>query len=233
MAVSVTLPEGSFQVHARLFTATGQACDTIPVRIDTKQVSTAPWNIVQIGTPPPRRPVGAATNGADSIDLLGDGNCIAWQEVNGDVELIAHVAQRPSRDRSTQDDGTSPDESCIGGVLFRADLMAHDTFLGNRFVAAYSQVDLSTHLQCHKDHNGGGPIAGPDLGQFDWIKLQRRGSVFTASFSKDGQTWQGGDTRSVDMPAKIFAGIFIHSNPGYNQQVNSWRFDHVSIKALQ
>ena len=227
---SVTLPKGSFDVHARVFTNTAEAFDTAPVHVETKQVPTGPWKIVQIGTPPPRRPLGAAIHGADSVYLVGDGNGIAWQEVNGNVSITAHIAERPASNHGTQDDGTVPDGGWIGGILFRTDLTAHDTFLGDKFVASYGSVDGSTHLQCQLDHNGGGPVAGPDLGHFDWIKLDRNGSTFSTSYSKDGITWQPRGTRTVDLPAKLFAGVFIYSTPGYNQHINGWGFDHVSIK---
>jgi hypothetical protein len=231
--VSVTLPAGSFNLHARIFTQNGEAFDTLPVHITTKQISTTPWNIVQIGTPPPRRPLGAATHGEDSVYLVGDGNGIAWQEISGNVSIIAHVAQRPAHNHGTQDDGTMPDGDWMGGILFRTDLTAHDTFLGDKFVAAYARADGSTHLQCQKDHNGGGPVAGPDLGHYDWIKLDRNGNTFTASFSNDGKAWETQGIRDVELPAKLFAGVFIYSTPGYNPDINVWRFDHVSIKPGQ
>jgi hypothetical protein len=230
IGMQVVLPKGSFDLHARLFTKSGQAYDTLPVHIQTNQVPTVPWNIVQIGTPPPRRPLGAAITGTDSVYLVGDGNGIAWQQLNGNVTITAHVADRPHSNVGTQDDGTTPEGDWSGGILFRSDLTAHDTFLGDQFVAAYARADASTHLQCQKDHNGGGPVAGPDLGHFDWIKLQRTGDTFTASFSTDGKTWEEKGTRTVELPAKLYGGVFIYSTAGYNQHINAWRFDHVTIK---
>ena len=232
-ATRTTLPKGTFEVRARLFTAAGQACDTPPVHVEARQVPTAPWQVVQIGTPPPRRPLGAATKGRDAIYLVGDGTGIAWQEVTGNATLTAHVAERPDGQHGTQDDSTVPDGDWMGGVLFRSDLAAHDTFLGDAFCAAYARVDGTTHLQCQLDKNGGGPVAGPDLGRFDWVRLQRQGSTFAASFSADGHTWVSGGTRKAELPAKLFAGVFIFSRAGYNPAVNGWRFDHVSLTAAR
>jgi hypothetical protein len=227
---SVTLPKGSFDVHARIFTGTGEAFDTLPVHLETRQVTTGPWKVVQIGTPPPRRPLGAAVHGSDSVYLVGDGNGIACQEISGNVSITAHIAERPASGHGTQDDGTVADGGWIGGILFRTDLTAHDTFLGDKFVASYACVDGTTHLQCQLDHNGGGPVAGPDLGHFDWIKLDRHGNTFTTSYSKDGIAWQPNGSRTVDLPVKLFAGVFIYSTPGYNQHINAWLFDHINIK---
>ncbi len=228
-ATRTMLPKGSFDVRARLFTASGQAYDTPAVHLEAKQVPTAPWQIVQIGTPPPRRPLGAATTGRDTIALVGDGTGFAWQELAGDVTITAHVADRPNRDRGTQDDGTTPDSDWMGGVLFRSDLAAHDTFLGDDFCAAYARVDGTTHLQCQHDHNGGGPVPGRSLGRSDWVRLRRAGSTFTASLSTDGKVWTDVGTRTVDLPAKVYGGVFVFSRAGYNPEVNGWRFDHVAV----
>jgi hypothetical protein len=228
-AAQTMLPDGAFDVRARLFTAAGQAYDTPAVHVQTRQAATAPWQVTQVGTPPPRRPLGAAVTGADAIAMSGDGTGIAWQQVTGDVTVTAHVAARPDGQKGGQDDGTRPDGEWMGGVLFRADLAAHDTFLGESFCAAYARVDGSTHLQCPLDHNGGGPVAGPDLGQFDWVRLARHGRTFAASFSNDGATWTDGGTRTLDLPDKLYAGVFIFSRAGYNPEVNRWRFDHVTV----
>ena len=39
--------------------------------------------------------------------------------------------------------------------------------------------------------------------------------------------------REVDLPVKLFAGVFIYSAPGYNPDINAWKFDHVSIKTAE
>jgi hypothetical protein len=54
-AATVTLPLGTFNVHARVFTADSKAFDSPTVRVQTQQAATAPWKVVQSGTPPPRR----------------------------------------------------------------------------------------------------------------------------------------------------------------------------------
>ena len=223
------LAAGAFDVRARLFTRDGRSYDTPTVYVTTKQASTGPWQVTQLGTPPPRRPLGAATMGSDGVALVGDGAGIAWQPVTGDATITAHVAARPDRRRGTQDDGTTPGDDWVGGVMFRPDLESPDTFLGNSFCAAYARVDRTTHLQCQLDHNGGGPVAGPDLGRLDWVRLHRAGNTFTASLSADGVTWTDVGTRAVPMPAKLYAAVFIFSRAGYNPAVNGWRFDHVAI----
>jgi hypothetical protein len=227
----VTLPVGSFTVHARVFTSDGEAFDTLPQQLLTVQSPTGPWGVVQIGSPPPRRGFGAAATGADALQLVGDGNGIAWQQVTGDATLTAHIAERPQHNRGTQDDGTTPQGDWIGGLMFRSDLVADGTFLGEHFCAAYARVDQSTHFQCQKDHNGGGPVAGPDLGHYDWIKLHRTGNTFTASFSHDGQTWEPGGTRTVELPDRLYACVFILASPGFNPHINGWRFDHVKLES--
>ncbi len=228
-ATRAMLPAGAFALRARLFTRDGRSCDTSAVHVRTRQEPTAPWQVAQIGTPPPRRPLGASATAPGAVALVGDGTGIAWQRVAGDATITAHVAARPDRHRGTQDDGTAPGEDWMGGVLFRTDLESHDTFLGDAFCAAYARVDRTTHLQCPLDHNGGGPVAGPDLGRFDWVRLRRQGDTFTAGLSADGATWTDVGTRTVGLPAKLYAGVFIFSRPGYNPAVNGWRFDHVAV----
>jgi len=228
-SATVTLPQGPLLLRARVLTKDGALYDSPPVHVETQQAATAPWHLVQIGTPAPRRPQGAATKDKDSIYLVGDGMNFAWQEITGDATLITHVAERPNPRESFQDDTTRPEGDWLGGLLFRPDLLAHDTFLGDAFCTAYARADGSTHLQCQHDHNGGGPVAGPDLGHYDWLKLQRRGDTFTASFSKDGQTWEEKGTRTVKLPAKLFAGLCTQSKPGFNNNVNAWRFDRIQI----
>jgi hypothetical protein len=226
---TTTLPEGPLKLRARVVTNDGAVYDSPPMFVRCQQADTTPWHVVQIGTPAPRRPMGAAVNDKGSIYLVGDGLNFAWQEIDGDATLIAHIAQRPNPRESGQDDGTRPEGNWLGGLLFRPDLLAHDTFLGDEFCTAYAQADGSTHLQCQHDRNGGGPVAGPDLGYFDWIKLERRADTFTASFSKDGQGWQVKGTRTVKLPRKLDAGVCIYNRPGFNNNINAWRLDHVSI----
>ena len=228
-ATRTVLAAGAFDVRARLFTRDGRSYDTPTVHLLSKQAPTGPWQVTQIGTPPPRRPLGAATVGSDGVALVGDGAGIAWQRVTGDATITAHVAARPDLRRGTQDDGTTPGDDWMGGVLFRPDLESHDTFLGNAFCAAYARVDRSTHLQSNLDHNGGGPVPGPDLGRSDWVRLRRAGNTFTASLSTNGVTWTAVGTRTVSLPAKLYAGVFIFSRAGYNPAVNGWRFDRVAV----
>ncbi|MBV8927879.1 MAG: PQQ-dependent sugar dehydrogenase, partial [Mycobacteriaceae bacterium] len=60
-----------------------------------------------------------------------------------------------------------------------------------------------------------------------WLKLQRSGSNFTASFSTDGSSWHTIGSTSVSMSGPVTIGLFVSSHD--NRMVSSSAFDNVTV----
>jgi hypothetical protein len=54
--------------------------------------------------------------------------------------------------------------------------------------------------------------AGPFVAAPAWVKLQRAGSLFTASLSMDGTNWTVVGTETIAMPATVLVGLPLTSH---------------------
>lgn len=218
---------GPATVRARLFYGDNRSADSAPVTIHLTQAPIAPWTFSAIGAH--LRKAGASGD-ATKINMVGDGLNFAWQSIDGDSAIVSHIASAIKNGDGNQDDGTRAGGDWSAGVIFRENLDAQGgTPLGDKFCSLFTRIGDSTHLQCSKDHNGGGPMAGKNLGKSNWLKLQRKGDTFTAFTSEDGKTWKEVGTREVKMKAKLHVGVFTFVPRTYNPTVPRWSFDQVKV----
>ncbi|WP_035611424.1 LamG-like jellyroll fold domain-containing protein [Haloferula sp. BvORR071] len=228
---------GANHLKARLVYGAGSAfsIDSPPIDVTAVQPVLSPWNFSAIGQ---HAFQSAAGYDAGTWSLVGDGMNMAWQEISGDETIIAHVAGKPvtGSANGSQFDAVGFDTSWNGGIMFRENLSpSPGSELGSRFVALYKENGNSTRLQSSDDQNAGGPVVGANLGSnYTWFKLQRAGTLFTASLSTDGLTWTEVGTRTMATPfaAKMYVGLFTLARPSTNPNPHWWKFDNVSLASI-
>ena len=71
--------------------------------------------------------------------------------------------------------------------------------------------------------NTAGPLATAPA----WVKLQRAGSLITASISMDGTTWSVIGTEAISLPATVFVGLPLTSH--IDGSVATATIDSVSV----
>ena len=61
-----------------------------------------------------------------------------------------------------------------------------------------------------------------------WVRIVRKGNLFTPSCSSDGNTWTPiGPAQTIAMPATVYAGLFVNSHDP--AQLNEATFDNVAV----
>jgi hypothetical protein len=119
-----------------------------------------------------------------------------YQQTSGDVDTVLHVASI-----------TAANSYSSAGVMIRETLAAGSK---HAFVLLSAARGYSFNERIQTDGvttgvAGGGPAPG-------WVKLTRRGSLFTAFVSADGQSWTQVGTTNVTMASSAYVGIAVTAN---------------------
>lgn len=141
-----------------------------------------------------------------------DGFHFAYTPVEGDAEIIARV-------RSMQ----FTDPWAKAGVMFRQDMTP-----GSKHAMMVVTAGGFSSYQWRPSpnvlmHNTDGPTTTMPY----WVKLVRKGDLFSGYISPDGVKWKHIDSISVPMPKKLYVGLVVSSHE--NTELNSVLFDHVKI----
>jgi subtilisin family serine protease len=177
-------PNGASALDAIAVDAAGNVNRrTVPITIRNVAAPTSAWS---------SQAVGGAANGRASYvgstfvvdgggaDLWGasDAFQFAHQAWSGDGDLVAHVASLTRPSGATH---------AMAGLMFRESLAA-----GSRYVAIVISTDGKLKFR-RRTHTGGTTASdGPATGSTyvpKWLKLTRRGNVFSAAVSADARAW--------------------------------------------
>ncbi len=149
--------------------------------------------------------------GAD-IWERADGFRYVYQPLHGDGEIVAEVALIGEADTWAK-----------AGVMIRASTAAdavHASMLLTRDRGPAFQRRIATGER--SDHTGGPAMLA------DWIKLERRGDVFTASISDDGAKWTRVGEATIAMGPDVLIGLAVTShNPA---ALWTAMFDRVAVR---
>lgn len=179
----------------------------------------APWKGQNIGSVGKAGSAGFAnevfTTSGSGVDIakFSDGFYFVYQSLNGDGEIKARVT-------NVQDIG----HGAKAGVMIRAGLATN---------AAHALVSLgrSEGLAFERRLNTGWGTALTSGKYFRtpyWVRLVRRGSLFTSYSSSDGQTWQLiGSATIRRMPTNVLIGLAVTSND--NARLCTATLDNVTI----
>ncbi|BCM93536.1 hypothetical protein IAD21_05427 [Abditibacteriota bacterium] len=195
---------------------------TAPIRFQPIDDTTpAPWKGTDIGD------VGATgddgfLNGTFTIHASGediwgsqDAFRFVYQPSLGDVTIVTRVASQENSN-----------EWAKGGLMLRESLAPNAK---NVFV--FRSPGHGLVMQWRGD-TGGGTNSNNINGEFGatpWLKLTRRGNVFTGSVSKDGQNWTPIGTATVAIPGTAYVGLAVgsHTRGGINRTT----LDNTSVSA--
>jgi subtilisin family serine protease len=182
---------------------------TVPITIHNVAAATGTWSSYAVGGTANGHAayVGSTfvVDGAGS-DLWGasDRFQFAHQPWTGDGDLIAHIASltRPA-------DATH----AMAGLTFRESLAS-----GSRHVAIVIGTDGKLKFRRRTQTGGTTASNGPQTGTTyapKWLKLSRRGHVFTASVSANGRAWTAVDIpQTIVLPPSLYVGVLALRNGG-------------------
>jgi uncharacterized repeat protein (TIGR03806 family) len=149
-------------------------------------------------------------------DIWGnaDGFQFVHQPLHGDAKIIARVASVGDTDGWAKA-GIMVRESTAPGSKHATAMISHDQG------AAFQR---RTTVDGASDHTPGPNVRAPY-----WVKLERKGDVFTASAGPDGKSWQKIDAATIPMPADVQCGLVItaHNAGAACPAV----FDHLTVEA--
>lgn len=204
----------------RLATA---AFDNVTVRTVTTTPPTgglpAPWQSQDIGAVGPAGSAGAS-NGIFTVkgggaDVWGTADAFhfAWQQVTGDVDVVARVASIGTANAWVK-----------AGVMIRERLAAdspHAFMLvsaakGRAFQRRIATGGLTTHTTA-----GAGSAPA-------WVKLERRASIISAFVSGDGVTWTLVARETFTMGTTVYAGLAVSSHD--TSRLATATFDNVRVQ---
>lgn len=157
---------------------------------------------------------GAFTVGGSGGDIWGgtDAFHYAYHPLNGDGQIVAHVASQRNTDPWAK-----------AGVMIRESLNPSSRYAdmvltpGNG--AAFQR---RTSPGANAVHTGRGGITAPS-----WVKLVRGGTMLTGYVSSDGATWTRVGTDTIPMITTVYAGLAVTAHN--NAALNTATFDHVAV----
>ncbi len=211
MILVIMLMPGGIQIINAQSTITREMMKHIPVK---------DFKITTIGDPQPQGNVSTAGNGFDitagGADIWGvkDEFTFLYLEHTGDFDIAARIVGLTAANLYTK-----------AGLMARENLNA-----GSRHI--YFQVFPDNKT---RNHNNGGyefqyrqqkdremkaiypanadgapefPVSYPNT----WIRLKRKGDVFTGYYSSDGLNWKTYTSFRLDLPLKVWLGLAVTSH---------------------
>src|ERR1043166_4715768 len=176
-------------------TASGQAVVAIVIPPPVP----SPWDTKDIGAV-------AATGSANSSDgiaftVAGSGNDIGsgkdefryvYQPANGNCTIVAKVGSVQKTDNAAK-----------AGVMIR-DSLADNSIHAGIFVTAANGIEFR-----YRTTTGGSTTTKTKAGLLApyWVKLDRSGNTFTASYSPDNMTWTVLGTQTITMGTAPYIGL--------------------------
>lgn len=141
-----------------------------------------------------------------------DGFHYAYTRMTGDGQIVARVYSMQFTDPWSK-----------VGVMFREDLTP-----GSRHVMMVVTAGNFSSYQWRPapgqwTHNTDGPTISLPC----WVKLVRKGDLFSGYTSPDGVNWKRIDSIHVPLPKKLYVGLVVSSHN--NVELNSVMFDHVKL----
>jgi|GEM_PF-5154541 len=199
---SVTKP-AVLSLTARAYDFAGLKTTSTPVAINVHAAPltfTAPWGSRDIG---PTFAPGAATENTEvyTLSSLGlglgatsDQGRLVYRSFTGGGTFIAHLASL-----------SDANPAAHAGLMFRETLGTTA-----RYAAVVVTNQQGSFLQSRSAPAGKAvKLTGPSVAAPQWLKLVRKGSVFTASVSADGSNWTAIGSRTIAMASPMYAVFFV------------------------
>lgn len=191
---------------------------TYTVAYDRYTTPPVPWHEGDIGHPSvsgySSYDNGVFTVRAAGGDIWGptDQFHYVYQSFSGDGTIIARVTSQ-----------TDTDDWAKSGIMIKESPAA-----GAKYVLLAVTPENGVTFQYNFDGDGGtAPYTLPN----GWLKLERRGDLFTGYTSADGTTWTMVGQTTVDMTDDVTAGLAVVSHKF--DTLNTTKFDNVSVASNQ
>jgi hypothetical protein len=203
----------------------GSAWAVASIPFTTQGILPSGWQTTFVGYE--QRPWGGAHFQDGTLSVKGSGRDIgergersdhfqfAYRELEGDGEFVARIATMPVRSREPK-----------AGIMLRESLE-----MNARHVSVLLGAPGGMRLFARKAAAGATSISRSDGTKAPcWAKLVRKANVFTGFTSADGSTWtQVGEPVTLDLPAKLFAGMAVTAGNRDGSRHHVSEFDHVTI----
>jgi hypothetical protein len=184
----------------------------------------APWSVVPVGSP---GVAPSATTAGGSITLKGSGDelfnrsdsyAMVTQTVTGDCDVVVRVASIDAAQSWAK-----------AGVMVRGSLGADAPH-------AFALISRGEGAAFQRRRTTGGETlntAGPSSAAPGWVRLARRGSLFIASVSSDGNSWQEIGRDTIEMGPKAQVGLAFTSHSQATAGTVVFTNARVSVPAFQ
>ena len=149
----------------------------------------------------------------DDIRRRDDSFQFAYQQISGDVDIIAQVTSQ-----------TRTSSRAKAGVMIRGSL--NDSALHATMAATPSR---RAYLISRTEAGENSDEVRADAEVPVWVRLVRQGDTLTGYVSEDGATWEEVDSVQVDLPDEVYVGLAVTSRR--NGEVSTATFENVSINA--
>ncbi|MEL6636743.1 MAG: T9SS type A sorting domain-containing protein [Bacteroidota bacterium] len=177
------------------------------------------WSLANIGnTPIP----GSVCYNAESetYTVTGSGNDIygsadafyyVYQELCGDGDIVVRL-----------DEASFPGTTALAGIMFRQKLKA-----GSKNISLLATKEHGILYQARTKNNKATIFEAHEGEAPSWIKLERRGNLFSGYLSKDGEEWELVCPFELNFPNCIRVGLAVSSNN--TELANEAVFSQVSV----
>jgi regulation of enolase protein 1 (concanavalin A-like superfamily) len=194
-----------------VFTRSAVSAQTLPL----------PWVSTDSGNP---QIAGRSTYSSGTFTITGSGSDIrgtsdqfhfVYRPVTGDVEIVARIASIT----------TQAHRWAKAGVMIRESLTAE-----SRHVMMVGSAAAGYAFQRRAQTAGSSDsTAGPSTNPPGWVRLVRKGDLFTAYYSTNGVTWQLVDSDSIPMGDTVYVGLPMTSHR--NSVAATGTIDSVTVTA--
>ena len=196
--------EGNFFSNGEL-TSTGQIyLDQESTPSYTSETLPSPWASTDLGTVD-QEGVALYNYGTDRFTVCGSGQGVrnnddefhfVYQPISGDTTIVARLETFLEYDSVTKVGIMIRDELTAGSKHAFASITGAGEAVLQRRTVAWSGTSKDTIL--------GASAPG-------WLRLERVGDVFTASYSADGTSWSQIGSQTVVMEADVYVGLAVSS----------------------
>lgn len=225
-AIAGLQPWTTYYYRCRAANAKGGVWAAASVPFPTPGLLPEGWTTATIGYE--QRPGGGAHVEQDVFTVRGSGRDIgergersdnaqfAWRAMEGDGEIRARIVTAEAKSREPK-----------VGIMLRESPEA-----AARHVALLLMPKTGLRLVSRKTADG--PSSTTILADVKaapcWVKLVRAGATFTGFRSDDGATWTAvGAPVTLDLPAKLCAGLAVTAGNRDESKLHTSTFDHVTI----
>ena len=216
-AVSELLCAGTNRLWGRLHYGDGQTVDSQVIETEGVEMSLKPWTLaVQGETGLPH----AFRMKQGVLDFVGEGEYFLYQKIKGDFTLTCRVDHVLSQ-------AAGADPGCWMGLLAKESIEQAGRLFGFYQTAGAGLRGSPNHAD----------IVGTRMSRREfpkdhpWIRIERRGNVFTSYSSPDGENWTKAIKSVRPMREELFVGLIARTMPYKSRALFRARVRNITLRA--